>query len=198
MRMVAHFGFRHARHNDNKRQRRTVTFAIPILAVIAVSCDQPTQRPATEEKVVPATKQKPTEPNWTVVAKKSEMDGLTTISLVARSSDVNSRALIIECMTGKPTVLIDLGDIFTQPELESGHAVRVKFDDDRAERQRWSGSTDNRGLFSRAPGALLRKMLSAHRLLIEYTPFEETTRITSFDLSELNQTITPFRRACGL
>jgi len=144
---------------------------------------------------VPA-KQAPS--HWRVSLKKSEMDGVVTTTLVADSSNFSGAGgLAIRCGGNKAEVYVALGD-YVQPELGGGHSARIKFDSEEPISEDWYESTDSKGLFSHYPLPLLHRLLTAKKFLFEFTPFEASKHVLSFDLTGLSRALTPaILKSCG-
>ena len=60
--------------------------------------------------------------------------------------------------------------------------MRVRFDDAGAERQRWSQSTDNEALFAPNAVQMARNIAKAKTLRFEFTPFNASPVIATFDV----------------
>ena len=135
---------------------------------------------------------------WRVSSKKNEMDGVVTTTLITRSLNLGAAgALIIRCGGDKAEVYVSVGDQ-VQPELGGGHSVRIKFDSEAPIPEGWNESTDSRALFSYLPLQLMHRLLTTKRFLFEFTPFESSNRVLSFDLTGLFRAITPaITKSCG-
>jgi hypothetical protein len=92
-------------------------------------------------------------------------------------------------VTGMPAS-VEKGDL-------EGHTVRVRFDDAGAERQRWSQSTDNEALFAPNAVQMARNIAKAKTVRFEFTPFNASPVIATFDVSGFDQHIGRVSAACG-
>jgi len=92
-------------------------------------------------------------------------------------------------VTGMPAA-VERGDL-------EGHTVRVRFDDGEAQRQRWSQSTDSKALFARNAVQMARRIAKAKTLRLEFTPFNASPVIATFDVSGFDQHIGRVAAACG-
>jgi hypothetical protein len=148
-----------------------------------------------QPKAPAPTKQAPA--HWTVTSKKNEMDGIVTTTLVADSSNFSGAGgLAVRCGGNKAEVYVALGD-YVQPELHN-HSVRIKFDAEEPIPEGWNASTDSKGLFSYYSLPLLHRLLTAKKFLFEFTPFEDSKRVLSFDLTGLPRALTPaILKSCG-
>jgi len=142
---------------------------------------------------------------WTVDEKVNAMDETKKTVLSLRSQDEvegyigrHAAFLIIKCEKGKSEAYVSVG---TQIQHEYGserYGVRVKFDDSNAVKQHWDASTDGTALFSPSPGELVRELEGAKVFLFEFTPFQKTPTIVTFNVSGLSEKLTPISDACGL
>jgi type VI secretion system protein VasI len=78
-----------------------------------------------------------------------------------------------------------------------GHTVRVRFDDAPAQRQRWSQSTDNEALFAPGAAQMARKIAKGKTLRLEFTPFNASPVVATFDVLGFEQYIGRLAAACG-
>jgi Type VI secretion system VasI, EvfG, VC_A0118 len=148
-------------------------------------------------EVAPAT--------WTVDEKVNAMDETKKTVLSLRSQDEvegyighHAAFLIIKCEKGKSEAFVSVG---TQIQHEYGserYGVRVKFDDSNAVKQHWDASTDGTALFSPSPGELVRELEGTKVFLFEFTPFQKTPTIVTFNVSGLSEKLTPISGSCGL
>lgn len=86
--------------------------------------------------------------------------------------------------------------------VESGddldkHTMRVRFDDAPAQRQQWSESTDKKALFAPNAVQMARNIARAKTLRLEFTPFNASPVIATFDVSGFEQHIGRVAAACG-
>lgn len=67
-----------------------------------------------------------------------------------------------------------------------GHTVRIRIDEQKAVSEKWSDSTDNKGLFAPRPMEILKKMAKAKTMLFEFTPFNASPVTVTFDVHGLD------------
>src|SRR5687767_12336384 len=86
----------------------------------------------------------------------------------------------------------------TAAHVQSGDSrtVRLRFDSDAAETQRWSQSTDGDALFAPGPESLLDRLRTAKRLLFEFTPFNASPVVASFSTGGLTNHLSRLTAAC--
>jgi len=78
-----------------------------------------------------------------------------------------------------------------------GHTVRVRFDDAPAERQQWTESTDKEALFAPSAVQMARSISRSKTLRVEFTPFNASPAVVTFDVSGFNEHIGKVAAACG-
>ncbi len=105
--------------------------------------------------------------------------------------------LIVRCRENATAVYIVTG---MAASVESGdlqgHTVRVRFDDASAQRQRWTESTDNEALFAPDPIPMARNIAKAKALRLEFTPFNASPVIVTFDVSGFDERVGKVAAAC--
>ncbi len=182
-------------------------FGIGFLAVVAVVIIMVVARTGAKSVTTSTSGGHPeTAPaTWTVDEKVNAMDETKKTVLSLRSQDEvegyigrHAAFLIIKCEKGKSEAYVSVG---TQIQHEYGserYGVRVKFDDSNAVKQHWDASTDGTALFSPSPGELVRELEGAKVFLFEFTPFQKTPTIVTFNVSGLSEKLTPISDACGL
>lgn len=153
---------------------------------------------------------KPTEPKkpvWYSYTKQSPIDDSTNVYL---SIDANKSisgwlnknvtpSLHIRCKENKTNVYINLG---MRPKTEYGSYgaesayLRLRYDDEKAYKEKFSLSTDGEAVFFSSYIPSIKKMLKHKSLLIEFTPYNSSPQMTTFDLVGLDEKIGPLREAC--
>jgi len=153
----------------------------------------------------PATGVPPPGGKWTEARQASQMDDTqgVTFHLEAENSvegwlKRGKPSLIVRCrekrtdvymVTGMPAS-VESGDL-------DGHTVRVRFDDMPAQQQRWSESTDKEALFATSAVQMARNLAKANLLRVEFTPFNASPAIATFDVGGFDQHIGQLAAACG-
>ena len=178
-------------------------------AIVAVVIVMVIARTGAKSVAPAATSSEHVEPaataTWTLDEKVNAMDETKKTLLSLRSQDEvegfigrHAAFLIIKCEKGKSEAYVSVG---TQIQHEYGserYGVRVKFDDSNAVKQHWDASTDGTALFSPSPGELVRKLEGAKVFLFEFTPFQKTPTIVTFNVGGLSEKLTPIADSCGL
>lgn len=149
----------------------------------------------------------PKKPEWHSHTKQSPIDDSINVYL---SIDANKAisgwphdnvtpSLHIRCKENETNVYINLG---MRPTTEYGSYgadyayLRLRHDDDKAYKEKFSVSTDGEAVFFSSPVPTAKKMLKHKTLLVEFTPYNSSPQMTSFDLSGLGEKITPLKEAC--
>ncbi len=147
----------------------------------------------------------PVESPWTVRSTQSEMTDDTTVVLTVRTESAlpcgyspSPATLVLRCSENKTVIYIN-----TTCHLASGTGgygqVTYRFDDNSAETREFSDSTDNRalGLWSGGKSIpLINKMFGNSSALFRFTPYGDSPVTARFDISGLEEAITPLREAC--
>lgn len=174
---------------------------IPVVATLGVSClavgtvfavvtmvheaanshPSSVEQPSSPVQAQPSPK--PTD-NWDVDRHTSELDGVTRVTLTRGTRYTG--AVIVRCDHGKidgyvTPILTNLGGMLDTSDYSS--PVRFRLDDGPVQKGTWSVSTDFESLFF--PGAVLRRLPKANKLVIEYRPEYTTSQTETFDLTGL-------------
>src|SRR5262249_29583602 len=83
--------------------------------------------------------------------------------------------------------------------VESGgdaHTVQVRFDDKPVDEQRWHDSTDDKALFAPNPVSFIKKVSTAKRLRIGFTPFNASPVIAEFDVTGFGSHMSELSETC--
>jgi Type VI secretion system VasI, EvfG, VC_A0118 len=171
--------------------------------------DAATDATGTEPSSPPAPKAPPAAPapggKWTASRGISQMDDSKSVTFELEAENEiegwlkrEKPVLYVRCRENRTQVYMVTG---MAASVESGdldgHTVRVRFDDAAAQRQRWGESTDNEALF--APGGVqfTRSIAKARTLRLEFTPFNASPVIVTFNVSGFDQHIGRLARTCG-
>jgi hypothetical protein len=123
---------------------------------------------------------------------RSKMDDSEIIILKLQAENVIHGWLV----TNRPVLLIrykeDDFDVYivtgmpANPELGTDtFTVRIRLDKQAAYTQHWQQSTDHRSLFCPAPLELVRRMAAARVMVFEFTAFNASPQIITFDVRGL-------------
>ena len=112
--------------------------------------------------------------------------------------ETETPGLMVRCREKSTNVYMVTG---MAASVESGnldsHTVRVRFDDSPAQQQGWSESTDREALFAPNAVQMTRNIARAKTLRLQFTPFNASPAIATFDVSGFEEHIGKVAAACG-
>jgi len=144
---------------------------------------------------------------WQIRTKKSEFKDTTDVYMTVESDEPVSCGfrgeqrilLFVRCQENTTSVILA-----THCHLTSGHGgygrVEYRIDDKKAASRTFEESTNNRSLGLWSGGSAIpftKKMFDSNRLIVRFTPFNESPVTASFKIAGLADAITPLREACG-
>jgi len=142
---------------------------------------------------------------WRLLESKSNMDGSPTVLLSLDADDKvqgwlesGTPTLVIRCKEGQTSAYVIVG-MPAQPELGSygSYGVRLRIDDGSPIQERWTESTDQKGLFSPSPKEFAKLVANAYSLMFEFTPFQSSPATAHFNVSGLNKLLDNVATPCG-
>ena len=155
---------------------------------------------------IPPKKHEIPNSKWTIHNSTSAMDDSDTVflKLLAENSiknwinDTSLPFLIIRCLENKTDVYINTG-VSANPELGlyNQFTVRIRFDDKKAFKQRWSESTDGKAMFAPKPIALAREINKSSRMLFQFTPYNSDPQIVEFDVENVEDFLKEVASTCN-
>lgn len=137
----------------------------------------------------------PAASRWQFAAETSEMDGQKTLLLwidAEHSIDGTWRAvrpqLILKSEGGKLSVAVRT-HLQAQPEygLFNQVTVRIRFNDGSPTKQRWTEATSHTAFLAPNSDSLIKQMAGSSKFLFEFTPYQRTEEVISFDLTGLRE-----------
>lgn len=144
--------------------------------------------------------------NWKTEIEKSEFKDTTDVFLSISSEDhVYCRGyepvrLVARCLENTTSLIIATQSC----HLTSGHGgygrVEYRIDDRKAKERSLTDSTDNRALGLWSGGRsipVLKELIGSERLLLRFTPYNQSPVTARFDTAGLENAIKPLREACG-
>jgi|CXWL01.1.fsa_nt_gi hypothetical protein len=144
--------------------------------------------------------------HWKITREISKIDDSANVFLsVSADTEIEGwpaerhrPTLILRCMEKEKSAIIQTG---MTPNVESGASdaatVTLRFDKDLAENQGMSESTDKKALFFLDPDEIISKMLTHKSMLFQFTPFNSSPVMTTFNLAGLEGALKPLEQACG-
>jgi type VI secretion system protein VasI len=119
----------------------------------------------------------------TLVADDSVKSGYNTVTPI----------LFVRCAENKTDVYL-AWDLFLGTDETR---MLTRFDDEKAEKNTWSISTDHKAAFFRGSDVDFSKTLMKHeKLLVQITPYGENPVMATFEIRGLSDAIKPLRAAC--
>lgn len=107
-------------------------------------------------------------------------------------------ALVVRCQENRTDAYIRT---YSAAQVEYGHtdsaSVRVRWDDGTAASQRWMESTNNESIFAPNGVAFTRRLASAERLRVEFTPFNASPVVMDFDVRGFKEHAAQIAKTCG-
>lgn len=146
--------------------------------------------------------------NWHVAIKKSPVDDSTTVILSTESKDFipgrhknrpSRPTLIVRCLENTTAAYINF-DGHHMADIQNYGRVTFRVDKQKAFTRSMDGSTDNRSLGLWGGGSaipLIKKLIGGESLLIQATPYSESSMTFTMDISGLDEAIKPLRKACN-
>lgn len=143
-------------------------------------------------------------PTWELSRDTSLIDGRPKVVL-RRDADEELRlgyrhqkpTLLIRCQDGQTDLFV-----YTGVPAQSSYGeidqttVRIRVDSAQPERQKWGEATSNEAIFAPHAIALARRLASASRLYVEFTPFESGPETIAFSLEGLKDKLGEIAGAC--
>lgn len=100
--------------------------------------------------------------------------------------------LYLRCKENKTDVFIEY-DIFIGTDTKE---MTIRFDKNKAIKQRWIISTDNEAVFSRKAIQFIKSFFGKKTLFVEITPYGESPIQSVFNIQNVENVITPLRESC--
>lgn len=107
-------------------------------------------------------------------------------------------SLTIRCLEGRTDVIVYTG-VPANPEYGSinSHTVRYRIDSRAPVSESWGAATSDNALFAQHPRNLIRQMVGAGRLLVEFTPFRSGSVVVEFPIRGLSEYVQQLAAACN-
>ncbi len=140
---------------------------------------------------------------WNVSTDRSEMDDTKSVYLSLRAEnsiqgwlESSTPTLNIRCMENQTNLFIETGMSSSVEYGTSNHTVELRIDSQKAFRQSWSDSTDNKALFAGNSVGLAKQLAGADKLLFRFTPFNASPQTVEFDVRGLYNHLGEVAKAC--
>ena len=107
-------------------------------------------------------------------------------------SESGDQTLILRCKENSTDAYIRTDDFLGEDSTN----VTVRYDSNKAQKQKFSLSTNNKALFFSPAIANIKKMMKSKNVVIRYHTYSGTPNTVSFKMSDLKNKIKPLRNAC--
>lgn len=133
---------------------------------------------------------------------KSEMDDSQTFAYrLSATAPVQAwletirPALIVRCREQEIDAYM-VADTAADVEAGGGHTFRIRWDAEPAQTEAWTESTDRDSYFSPSPVDFIKKLSTAQRLRIGFTPFNAAPVVVSFQVKGFGKRLDVIAAAC--
>lgn len=143
---------------------------------------------------------------WSIQRSSSAMDDSKTVSLILDADNYidayynksEKPTLIIRCRENKTEIYIRT-NVSANPELGlyNEFTVRIRLDEGKPFKQRWSESTDGKALFAPRSIALAKKISQSKIMLFEFTPYNSNSQLADFDVQGLEPYLKELAETCN-
>lgn len=141
---------------------------------------------------------------WQVRNSVSPVDDSKTVVLMLDADteirgwlSAHKPSLIIRCKQGKTSAYINTG---MQPTREHGSDYitgTFRFDKNKATTLKMSKSTDSKALFFDNEIGVIKRIAKHQKMLFQFTPFNSSPTMTTFQIAGLAKALKPLRKVCG-
>jgi type VI secretion system protein VasI len=159
--------------------------------------------PATTSATPPAASTPLVGGKWRRQEQQSQMDDSAGVVFALTAEEEiqgwlkrQTPTLIVRCREKATNVYMVTGMSATVENTDDTHTVRVRFDEKPAQREMWSQSTDNEALFAPRAMQMARSIAAAKLLRLEFTPFNGSPQLVTFDVTGFDQHIGRVAAAC--
>ena len=140
---------------------------------------------------------------WQVQKEISPLDDSTNVYLSIRANnsvkgwlDQYTPTLQIRCKENTTEAYVAVGMSIANTLYDTAK-ITLRFDKTKAFDIQMSESTNGEAVFFQKPIQMIKRMMKHDRLLFQFTPFNSSPAITTFDLIGLGETIKPLRENCN-
>jgi type VI secretion system protein VasI len=141
---------------------------------------------------------------WRLRQEKSKIDDSLSVMLSVEGDTefkgwlkTITPALMLRCKEGKTEAYVVTGmHAHVERYNLDGATVTIRLDENKAFRVRMSESTDGEALFFSDAKEIIQRMTKHQQMLFQFVPFNASPTMTTFPISDLEDTIKPLRAAC--
>lgn len=144
-------------------------------------------------------------PGWRLRKDTSMMDRRESVFLMLHADSsaadyvtAKTPILGISCVEGQTDVTVSTGmPAQTEEENSNRSSVRIRLDSGTPQQESWSQFLNNGILMSPDPIAFARRLASAEKFYVEFTPFSRSTEVAVFTLRDLRTRLPAIAEACS-
>lgn len=134
---------------------------------------------------------------WSVDVRVNPIDDSRTVIMMLTADSGRTRwgepvTLFARCRSNSTEVYISWNEY-----LGSESNVLTRIGDEPATSRQWSVSTNSQASFHPRPIAFLKEMMKADSMVAQTTPYNENPVTAIFDITGINNAITPLRETCN-
>ncbi|MBX5157680.1 hypothetical protein HJB89_11160 [Rhizobium sp. NZLR8] len=145
---------------------------------------------------------KPSEPvkplsKWTAENATSKMDDSHTVNL-SLFAEGSSTSINIRCEEKVTSFYFTMGGKFLA-DIQGYGVIRYRFDADKSQKKDFTVSTDNEALGLWSGGSaipFIKQMIGHQKLIVQITPYNESQDTVEFDITGIDEAISPLRMQC--
>jgi type VI secretion system protein VasI len=168
----------------------------------ALTSDNPPEK-AAENTIEPEPA--PIKVDWNTRTKTNPLTDLTDVYLSVRANETiqcgykeERPMLFLRCMDNTTAVLF-VTDCF-MADIQGYGKVRYRVDKNTEKTRNFEESTDNMSLglwsYNRAR-PFIDHLRGGEKLIMQYTPYNDSPKMTTFDIAGLDEALKPLRKECG-
>ncbi len=139
--------------------------------------------------------------NWNVRTDTSKLTDETNVYITTSSIDPIknqfgqriSPTLILRCAENTTNLFVTWEMFLGTDTIE----ITERIDKEKVKKSTWTISTDHKASFKRQPIDFIKKLEGKQVLLLELTPYGESPRMVEFDITGIEEVITPLKNACN-
>lgn len=143
--------------------------------------------------------------SWHIEREQNDLTDLTDIYLSVSANEPMQCGyervrpkLYLRCMDNTTAVLLATNCFMA--DIQGYGKIRYRVDQQKMRTRRFTESTDNMalGLFNwKRSTPFLRDLMGGDKLIMEFTPFNDSPKQVSFDIYGVENALKPLRQACG-
>lgn len=135
---------------------------------------------------------------WEVSTTTNPVDDSKTVTATLDSTSGTNRrrqpiTVVLRCQSNKTEMFVVWNDYLGRDNSD----VLIRLGDEKAVTESWRNSTDNTATFNPNTISTIKKMLTAPKMVLQVTPYNENQVTAVFDLTGTDAAVKPIREQCG-